>query len=71
MLFFRKMNEEEIIHSRKGMIFGFFIYMFATGLHYMYFTVTKDYLFSPLVLLLTGLVASFAYEMIVNMKKKK
>lgn len=70
MKFFRKMDEREILRSRQGMIFGFFVYIFATGSQYFYFTLTDQSLFTPLTLFLSGLVGSFAFEAVLKLKKK-
>lgn len=69
-MFFRKMNEDEKRHSAKGMQFGFLVYMMVTGTHYAYYTITEQDLISPIVLLLSGLIASFAYEAILNIKAR-
>lgn len=70
-MFFRKMNEQEARHAHKGMTFGFLVYMIVMGIQYVYHTVTAQYLFSPIVLLLSGLLASFGYEAVLNMKSTK
>lgn len=70
MLFFRKMSGNEVVNSRKGIIFGFYVYLLISAVNYFYYLVKETVLMSPGVIFWSGLVAFFAFELILNFKDK-
>lgn len=70
MVFFRKMNEKEVLNARKGITFGFYMYLFLTAGNYFYYLVMENVLMSPGVIFWSGLIALFSYELGLNLKDK-
>ncbi|WP_153721708.1 hypothetical protein [Sporosarcina cascadiensis] len=68
MVFFKKMNDQELINSKRGITIGFFVYMLVSAINYFYYLAKDSILFSPSMIFWSGLLAFFAGEFIFNMK---
>ena len=70
MKFFKKASEKELFNFKRGLIFGFFIYMLVAAVNYFYYLFTENSLFSPAFIFWSGLIASTVFEFIFNVKEK-
>ena len=69
-MLFKKMSDKESFNSKKGVIFGFYIYMLVSAVNYFYYLSTESGLFSPSFIFWSGLLAFFLFEFILNLKDK-
>ena len=69
-MFFSKMNNKELINSKKGMIVGFYTYLLVSAVNYLYYLFKESNLFSPIFIFLSGLLTFFLFELILNIKDK-
>lgn len=70
MKFFRKMSKIESINLRKGVILGFYTYMLLLLINYIYSLIYGIEPLTSFVILWTGLLVVFGYELILNLKAK-
>jgi len=70
MNFFKKASDKELFNFKRGLIFGFFIYMLVAAVNYFYYLITEYSLFSPTFIFWSGLIASTVLEYILNIKEK-
>lgn len=69
-MFFRKMSDREVFNSKKGLIFGFYTYMFVSAIDYFYYLFKSSSLFSPIFIFWSGLFAFFMFDLVLNIKDR-
>ncbi|MBM7646762.1 hypothetical protein JOD45_002996 [Scopulibacillus daqui] len=68
--FFKKMSEDEVVNSNKGLIFGFYIYLFLLAINSIYSMYYSKDLMSSFTILIIGLIVALVFEAILNIKNK-
>lgn len=71
MMFFKRMNKQELATSKRAAEVGFITYMLVTAGNYFYYLFTEHTLLSPTLIFWSGLAVFFLYDMILNVKEKR
>lgn len=71
MKFFKRMNNIEILNSKRAAIIGFYTYMLITAVNYFAYLLMEKDLFSSPIIFWSGLVVAFGYEALLNFKEKR
>ncbi|TFD99466.1 DUF2871 family protein [Jeotgalibacillus salarius] len=71
MKLFRDMSENEVQNSTRSLVFGFYVFLLLLALNNVYHLINNKDLMSSFSIFTIGLVLTFGYEFILNMKKSK
>ncbi|OIJ20166.1 hypothetical protein BKP45_10315 [Anaerobacillus alkalidiazotrophicus] len=70
-IFFKKMSKKETENWEKGCVLGFYVFLIVLFINQIYYYFYESYLFPTSAILWIGLVSSFTWSSILNIKCKR
>ncbi|MBN8211174.1 hypothetical protein JI666_20875 [Bacillus sp. NTK071] len=65
------MTNRQVINWKKGAIIGFYTYLILLFINYTHNLIFTGDLFSSAIILWSGLIVAFGYEIVLNLNDKR